>query len=79
METARSDVPPAVISVLDNSVLHRVFNLLGPRDLARVSSVCKLWHALTHDQQCDRCVPPLPPASAQPSLYPPSQGPPLPL
>ena len=64
---------PSINNVLDNGVLHHVFDHLGARDMARVSCVCRLWHALTQDAQCNRrdidSAPPLPlPAFLPPGI-----------
>ncbi|KAK9802744.1 hypothetical protein WJX73_006604 [Symbiochloris irregularis] len=39
---------------LPRSVLHHVFDFLGPRDLCVASAACRRWNALTHDAASDQ-------------------------
>ncbi|CAD7702998.1 unnamed protein product, partial [Ostreobium quekettii] len=38
---------------MPTGVLHKIFHLLGPRDLSRAGSVCRLWRALNRDDAAD--------------------------
>lgn len=47
---ADDDDAGAGINHLPPGILHWIFELLGPRDLARASGVCKLWRRLNRDK-----------------------------